>query len=184
MLKQCLYIPELKTKRLLLREITVGDVEDLREWLGRDEIYTYWGHPVGKGEKNPELLFIDPRPHVKRKPSHDFRWGVEYKNKVVGIIDIFDVQGDRIGNIGYRINPDYWKQGICSEALSAIIDFIFANTTIDRLHVEVDVENIGSNKVVQKCGFVHEGCIRHGRMGLRYCDYNIYGMIKDDWPNT
>lgn len=26
-----------------------------------------------------------------------------------------------------------------------------------------------------------EGCIRHGRMGLRFCDYNIYGMIKDDW---
>ena len=51
---------------------------------------------------------------------------------------------------------------------------------IPRLHAEADVENVGSNAVLRKAGFVHEGCIRQGRMGRRYCSYNIYGLIKED----
>lgn len=72
MLKKCKYIPILETDRLVLRELTEADVEDLRKWLGLDEVYTYWGRAASKGEKNPELLFIDPRPNVKRKPAPDF----------------------------------------------------------------------------------------------------------------
>lgn len=183
MLKECLWIPVLETERLALRKLTSEDAGDLREWLGLDVVYKYWGHPAGKGEKNPELLFIDPRPNVKRKPAHDFIWGIEHKQdkKIIGIIDVFDVENDRIGMVGYRINPVYWNNGICSEALNRVIDFIFTETKIERLHAEADVENIASNNVLQKCNFVHEGCIRNGKMGSRYCTYNIYGYISDDF---
>lgn len=50
-MKECLYIPELETERLTLRKLLETDADDLREWLGRDEVYTYWGRPAGKGEK-------------------------------------------------------------------------------------------------------------------------------------
>jgi len=53
MLKKCRYIPLLETDRLILRELTPEDTEDLREWLGLDEVYTYWGRSASKGEKNP-----------------------------------------------------------------------------------------------------------------------------------
>lgn len=54
--------------------------------------------------KNPEFLFIDPRPWVKRKPSPDFDWGIVMKEskKVVGMIAVFDIQNARMGDIGYR----------------------------------------------------------------------------------
>ena len=67
--------PVLETDRLIIRFLNEADVPDLKEWLGRDEIYTYWGRKASKGEKNPELLFVDARPWVKRKPSLDFDWG-------------------------------------------------------------------------------------------------------------
>ncbi len=181
MLKKCIYIPVLKTERLVLREITVKDVDDLREWLGLDVVYKYWGRTAGKAEKNPELLFVDSRPNVKRKPSHDYIWGIEYKNKLIGIIEVFDIENNRIGVVGYRINPQYWQKGIGTEALNAVTNFIFSETKLDRLHLEVDVENVASNKIASKCGFIHEGCIRHGKMVKNFCDYNIYGMLRDDW---
>ena len=183
MLKECLWIPELETERLFLRKLTPTDADDLREWLGLDSVYKYWGRPASKGEKNPELLFIDPRPNVKRKPSHDFIWGIENKedNRVIGIIEVFDVENDRLGNIGYRVNPDFWSKGICTEALKRVVDFIFSGTTLDRLHAEADIENIASNTVLKKCGFTHEGCIRNGKMVSKYCTYNIYGYIRDDF---
>lgn len=183
MLKKCLWIPKLETERLLLRELTPNDTDDLRDWLGLDIVYQYWGRPAGKGEKNPELLFIDARPQVTRKPSHDFIWGIVNKedNKVIGILEVFDVENDRLGNIGYRISPAFWSRGICTEALKRVVDFIFSETKIDRLNAEADIENAASNAVLKKCGFTQEGCIRNGKMGSRYCTYNIYGYIRDDF---
>ncbi len=183
MIKECLWIPRLETGRLVLRKLEPDDAEDLREWLGLDAVYKYWGRPASKGEKNPELLFVDARPNVKRKLSHDFIWGVESKEsgKVVGIVEVFDVVNDRLGNVGYRVAPSLWGQGICTEALSRVVDFIFSETELDRLHAEADVENAASNRVLQKCGFTHEGCIRNGKMVSCYCTYNIYGYIREDF---
>ena len=183
MLKECLWIPELETERLFLRKLMPTDVDDLREWLGLDRVYQYWGRPAGKGEKNPELLFVDPRPNVKRKPSHDFIWGIEYKesHKVIGMVEVFDVENDRLGNVGFRVNPDFWGKGICTEALQRVLNFIFSETTLDRLHAEANIENVASNRVLEKCGFAQEGCIRNGKMCMEYCTYNIYGYIRADF---
>ncbi len=182
MLKECRYIPRLDTDRLVLRQLLPDDAEDLRKWLGRDEVYTYWGRPASKGEKNPELLFVDPRPSVKRKPSNDFLWGIELKEtqRVIGMIEVFDVENNRFGMVGFRIDPQLWNEGICTEAMKRVIDFIFSETEMDRLQGNANVKNTGSNRVLEKSGFQLEGTIRHDKMVSEYCDYNIWGIIKDD----
>lgn len=175
--------PMLETDRLLLRVLNENDVPDLREWLGSEEIYTYWGRKASKGERNPELLFIDPRPWVKRKPNPDFKWGIVLKesNRVIGEIQVFEIQNDRMGEVGYRLNPAYWNCGFATEALKEVVDFIFKRTELDRLHAKADVRNTASNRVLEKCGFIKEGIIRHGKMLSVYCDYNIYGMLREDY---
>ena len=52
MIKECLWIPKLETERLFLRKLTPNDIDDLREWLGLDSVYKYWGRAAGYGEKN------------------------------------------------------------------------------------------------------------------------------------
>lgn len=185
MLRECLWIPELETERLKLRKLDIKDADDLQAWLWRPELYTYWGRPLGKAPHDAKQMFIDPRPNVKRKPVHDFIWGIEMKenHNVIGIIEVFDVENDRIGMVGYRISPDYWGKGICTEALKCVETFVFTKTTIDRLHAEAIKENIGSNSVLKKSGFVLEGCMRHGKMGMRYGDINIWGMIRSDYES-
>ena len=175
--------PILETPRLILRPLTPDDVPDLRRWLARDEIYTYWGRPASKGEREPETMFVDPRPWVKRKPSPDFKWGMVSKdtNTVIGDISVFDIENSRMGSVGYRLDPDLWGQGYTSEALAAAVDFIFTHTELDRLHATADVRNVASNRVLEKCGFVHEGTVRHGKMVSVYCDYHIWGMLRDDY---
>lgn len=175
--------PTLNTDRLILRTINDTDVSDLKKWLGKDEIYTYWGRKASKGEKNPELLFVDPRPHVKRRPYLDFKWGIVLKEtkKVIGMIEVFNIQNDRMGDIAYRLDPGFWKQGIVTEALKKVMDFIFTNTELDKLNANADVRNTGSNRVLEKCGFVKEGTIRRGKMVSVYCDYNVYGKLREDY---
>jgi ribosomal-protein-alanine N-acetyltransferase len=175
--------PTLETDRLILRPLTAEDAPDLKEWLGLDEIYTYWGRKASKGEREPELMFIDPRPWVKRKPDPDFKWGIVLKetNAVIGDVSIFDIENARMGSVGYRLDPDLWGHGYVTEALRAAVEFIFTHTELDRLHATADVRNTASNRVLEKCGFVHEGTIRHGKMVSVYCDYHIWGLLREDW---
>lgn len=65
--------------------------------------------------------------------------------------------------------------------LVAVISFCFEHTELQRLWTNVDVHNISSCKVLEKCGFKREGHIRQGKMVSTYCDYYIYGMLKDDY---
>lgn len=175
--------PTLETSRLILRSLVPEDAASLRRWLARDEIYTYWGRKASKGEREPELMFIDPRPWVKRKPDPDFKWGIVLKetNAVIGDVSIFDIENARMGSVGYRLDPDLWGHGYVTEALRAAVEFIFTHTELDRLHATADVRNTASNRVLEKCGFVHEGTIRHGKMVSVYCDYHIWGLLREDW---
>ena len=43
--------PILETDRLIIRTLNVNDVADLKEWLGREEIYTYWGRKQARTRK-------------------------------------------------------------------------------------------------------------------------------------
>lgn len=175
--------PSLETERLTLRPLTAEDAPDLKEWLGLDEIYTYWGRKASKGERDPELLFIDARPWVKRKPSQDFNWGIVWKEsgKVIGMLAIFDVQNQRMASVGYRLHPAYWRQGIVTEALRRAVDFVFSETELQRLEATADVRNIASLRVLEKCGFIREGTVRQGKMVSVYCDYAIFGLLRSDW---
>ena len=190
--------PILETPRLLLRPLTPDDVPDLRRWLARDEIYTYWGRPASKGEREPETMFVDPRPWVKRKPSPDFKWGVVLKvpsdspaadsaikrepsGRVIGDISVFDIENNRMGSVGYRFDPDEWSNGYATEALREAVRFIFTCTELDRLQATADVRNTASNRVLEKCGFVLEGTVRRGKMVSAYCDYNIWGILREDF---
>lgn len=175
--------PILETTRLLLRPLTADDAPDLRRWLARDEIYTYWGRPASKGEREPETMFIDPRPWVKRKPSPDFKWGVVSRdtNAVIGDISVFDIENSRMGSVGYRFDPEVWGNGYATEALREAVRFIFTHTELDRLQATADVRKTASNRVLEKCGFVLEGTIRHGKMVSTYCDYNIWSMLREDF---
>lgn len=174
--------PVIHTQRLLLRKLVASDADDLREWLGMPEIYEFWGRKASRGEREPELLFLPPRETKRPKVDLDFKWGIELveEHKIVGILEIFDIEDCRMGYVGYRINPKYWNQGITTEALKGAIDFLFQNTELKRLHANANVKNYRSNRVLEKCGFTKEGTIRQGKMVREYCDYNIWGLLRED----
>jgi ribosomal-protein-alanine N-acetyltransferase len=175
--------PTLETELLILRQMTVEDVPDLREWLSDPDLYTYWGRPIRDKELNPELLFEVTRPNIKRKPSKDFHWGIilNETNKVIGEIWVLKIDNDRMAQVAYRVSKTYWNKGLTTEALHRVIKFCFEDTELQRLWTDVDARNIASCKLLEKCGFQKEGFIRQGKFNLTFCDYYLYGMLKDDY---
>ena len=95
--------------------------------------------------------------------------------RVIGQLEIINVQNGRMADVGYRIHPACWGLGITTDALRCAVRFIFEEATIQRLNASADIRSAGSNRVLEKCGF-----IRQGKMVSVYCDYHIYGLLKSD----
>ena len=170
--------PVLETERLILRPLTPDDAETAFIWHSDPRVNKFMSYPLYTDISQTVRWITEIVP-----VEEDIHWGIVLKesNKVVGMIAVFDIQNARMGDIGYRIHPEYWNMGITTEALKEVVRFIFENTEIERLNGRADVRNVASNKVMEKCGFIKEGTIRQGKMVSVYCDYNIYGMLREDY---
>ncbi|MFS0674888.1 GNAT family N-acetyltransferase [Ornithinibacillus sp. 179-J 7C1 HS] len=73
------------------------------------------------------------------------------ENNVVGHISCFEQFGET--EVSYWIGKDYWGKGIATNALQEFLKVI----TIRPLHARAAKDNIGSLKVLEKCGFIITG---------------------------
>lgn len=169
--------PTIETARMIIRPMTIADISDLKEWMPDQSIYTYWGKAPSKAEKNPELLF-----EKGNKPSKSFHLGIAVKelDKVIGDLYVYLIENNRMASVAIRISRNYQGKGYGTEALSAMVRFCFNNTELKRLWAEVDIHNIASQRILEKCGFTREGLIRQGKMVNTWCDYYIYGILDSD----
>lgn len=171
--------PVIDTPRLRIRPLCADDVPALKAWTPDKALYTYWGKSPGKADKNPELLFEKPP-----KPSKSFHLGIEEtaSGKVIGDIWVYRIENNRMASVAVRLARDCHGMGYGTEALSAVTKFCFENTELQRLWAEVDVRNIPSQRILEKCGYIREGLIRQGKMVSTWCDYYIYGILSTDLP--
>lgn len=170
--------PLLESKQLRLRELKPDDVDDLKEWLGDSSLYQYWGKRPSKSDLNPALLFLK-----KERPTKSFHWGIinKKKNKVIGEIWVYLIENDRMAKVAFRLSRAYQGNGFMAEALVRVVDFCFEKTELQRLWSDVHILNIPSYKTLEKAGFKREGHIREGKMVNTYCDYYLYGLVKEDY---
>lgn len=170
--------PTIETGRLIIRALRYTDVSDLKEWMPDESIYTYWGKGPGKTDRNPERLF-----QKKEKDSKSFHLGVALKDsdKVIGDIWVYLIEKNRMASIAIRLSKDYQGMGYGCEAIRAMTSFCFEHTELKRLWTEVDIRNIASAKMLEKCGYTREGLIRQGKMVNTWCDYYTYGILDTDY---
>ncbi|MBQ6653967.1 MAG: GNAT family N-acetyltransferase [Erysipelotrichaceae bacterium] len=169
--------PVIETERLIIREMVPDDVPNLRQWMGDEQIYEYWGKGPSKAEKDPELLFEKPKRLTK-----SFHLGIAEKktNRVIGDIWVYLIENDRMASVALRLARSAQGKGYGTESLSAMTGFCFEKTELQRLWAEVDVRNTASWRMLEKCGYQREGMIRQGKMVNTWCDYYIYGILADD----
>jgi ribosomal-protein-alanine N-acetyltransferase len=107
-----------------------------------------------------------------------FVFGIEIPadGKVVGMISVFDVsRRHKNAEIGYWLGKNHWSGGIMTEAVRLTLDYCFRRLRLMRVVAPVFTTNVGSVKVLEKRGFVHEGIMRKRRYHRRqWFDVHIY----------
>ena len=147
----------LESPRLILREWTLDDVDDLFEYASVPGVGEMAGWPHHQNKE--ETLF-----RINRFIETKRTFAVVYKenNKVIGSlgIEIYDPEDafpelkDYQGRaIGYVLSKDYWGRGLMPEAVKLVIDYCFNVLKLDFLFCDRYDFNNQSKRVQEKCGF-------------------------------
>ncbi|MEM9919308.1 MAG: GNAT family N-acetyltransferase [Bacteroidota bacterium] len=144
-------IPKILTPRLCLRALNVSDVEDIFD--------TYSDKNAMKFRGNPPLATWEEAQQMIQKAIADYaygrsiRWGIELlnQNKLIGTFLWTTQKGQH--QIGYSIHKNWWRKGVATEVLTAMSEHLFTERGIDQLTANVHPDNLGSIKLLEKCGF-------------------------------
>jgi len=172
----------IKTDRLTLRRFDLTDAETMfRNWASDTEVTRYLRFlPHKDADESRTIIqqWVDGYDN-----DCNYLWGIcQEDGELIGSIGMFITEPDNKADIGYCIGRKWWGKGYTSEALKAVIDYMFTNTDIERIEAYHAAANPSSGKVMINAGMEHEGFARHKyKNAYGYHDSDMYGIIREMW---
>ncbi|MFD1739762.1 GNAT family N-acetyltransferase [Bacillus salitolerans] len=172
----------LSNDRLSLREFTKDDWIDVHKYASQDIVCKYQPWEPNTEEESQGFVYQVIK-DATQQPRTRFVFAIVYEDKMIGAgeLNIRDLT-NKIGEVAYIVNPDYWGNGIATDVAKLLIGFGFKELKLHRIFATCDPRNIGSSKVLEKVGMIKEGRIREDlliRDGWR--DSLLYGVLEHEW---
>ena len=144
----------LETERLSLRPFLMEDARSMYDnWASDPEVTRYLTWPA---HSSPAVTEAVLRSWTQAYSNPEFyQWAIVPKRLGVPIGGISVVSHDNraeIAHIGYCIGRLWWHQGYTSEALAAVLNYLFDEVGFQRVESIHDTRNPHSGGVMRKCG--------------------------------
>ena len=168
----------IETPRLVLREWTMNDIDDLVEGLGNFEVAKYMGTPFPYTDK--EALEFISKVVAKPNDAKEMYFAVYHKKdkKVIGGTGIsFDKNGDAEG--GLWLNAKYHGKGYGAEFFSARAKHCFDVLGVNRLISGAFEDNTISCNLHKKLGFRPSGDDTVKLCPARGKELKVIGLVLD-----
>ena len=174
----------IETPRLVLQRFKTDDAEDMfYNWAGDPEVCKFlsWGpHKDVEVSRKRILNWIS-----NYNFDNSYVWAIELKSKntVIGSISVEISNETALScEVGYCLGKEYWNRGIMTEALRAVMHYLFFEVGYQRIQAKHDVLNEASGKVMQKAGMTFDKYEYH--VGVRrdgsYYDCAVYAKSISD----
>ncbi|GGD54240.1 GNAT family N-acetyltransferase [Muriicola marianensis] len=148
--------PILETQRLILRELCPEDADDMMRLHSHPVVQRYTGEGV---ITTPERIRnkIAEKQADYRKYGYG-RWATVLKegDQFVGWSGLAYLPEFDEVDVGYRFLPEFWGQGLATEATRAILTYAFNDLKLQRIVAIAMKENIASIRVMEKAGMQFE----------------------------
>ena len=174
----------IETKRLIMRDLIEQDTQGMFELDSEPEVHTYLGNNPIKtlNEAENNIVFIKEQ----YEKNGIGRWAVIEKKTGdfigwSGFKLITDVVNNRTQyyDLGYRFIKKYWGKGYATETAIASLDFGFNQLNQKEICAIADIENLASNKILQKIGMS-----KVNKFDYENLSHNFYIMKKNEWNKS
>lgn len=152
--------PILETKRLILKPLELSDAQAVFDtWSSDPRVTKFMFYVTHKNVCETEAWITDMQKNLDSDTQYDWGFFLKDEMKLIGSGGAYYKSEQDAYNIGYNIAFDYWHQGITTEAMQAVLEFL--KNTLHAKHIVSDhaVENPNSGKVMEKLGlrYDHDG---------------------------
>ncbi|MGU3495092.1 GNAT family N-acetyltransferase [Xanthobacteraceae bacterium A53D] len=150
-------IPVLETERLVLRAPRIEDVPAIAAIANNRRIAEMTANlPYPYRQADAEAFVASLAQGADAATFALFIKG-EDTHQLAGMCAFGRRPPETAHEIGYWIGEPFWGRGIATEAMRAVIDYVFSETDIDLLAGAARVVNPGSRRVLEKCAFQWSG---------------------------
>ena len=157
----------LETDRLLLREIQREDFDELYRMNSDPDVMKYVGDGTTRNHDQMEKELDILMSHYIRKPGLGI-WATILKisNTFVGASGLVYYDNTPEIEIGYRMLKEHWNKGYATEASFGLLNYGFAVLKLAKIVSSAHVDNMASQRVMQKIGMkyidnrFHYGCLQ------------------------
>ena len=148
--------PTIKTNRILLREITDLDLENIFNGLSNPNVIKHYGINFDSLEATKEQM-------IWFAEKKQMWWAIcSLDNQTFygagGLNNIDDKENK--AEIGLWLLPDFWGMGIMKEVFPLISDYGFNKLKLNRIEGFVETDNLNCKKAMSKLDFKNEGTMK------------------------
>lgn len=179
--------PVLETSRLILSQLSIADSNCIFELFSNASVVEYYDLAAFTDVSQATGLIEFFNSRFEEKSG--IRWAIRLKetNQLIGIcgFNSWDIQMKN-AVIGYDLLPEFWGEGITTEAVRRIINAAFLGElpcgNLNRIQGDTVPGNVASESLLLKVGFKEEGLMRQsGFWKNQFYDLKCFGLIKSEY---
>jgi ribosomal-protein-alanine N-acetyltransferase len=168
-------ILELKTEKILLRDIEGSDIDTVFRGLSNPDVIKYYGVSFDSLEETKEQMkwFADTKQKWFAICSVD-------NNVFYGAGGLNDIsKKHKKAEIGFWLLPEYWGKGIMKKVVPVICDYGFDKLELHRIEGFVDSENKNCKRAMSALDFELEGTMRDCEIkNNKFVSIEVYSTIR------
>lgn len=151
----------IETPRLKLRRLTDADLPWLIEMRSPEPVNRFLG---GTKMQNPESLATRLKFYIDCYAKFGFGFcAMELKltGDLIGTSGLQPLEDTGEIEVGYNLSEKYWRQGYGYECAYGWIRYGFETAGLDRIVAIAHPDNVGSWRIMEKCGMRYEKTEQH-----------------------
>jgi RimJ/RimL family protein N-acetyltransferase len=173
---------ELRTPRLLLRELSMADLKAVHAYASDPDVTRYmtWG-PNTKDDTRSFLEFVTSAASANPRLVYELAIIESATGRLVGACGLHS-SGDCQAMLGYCLHQDVWGIGYGTEAARAQMGFAFEQLGLHRVWAGTDPDNAASARILEKLGMKREGHLRENvQVRSEWHDTIVFAILDREW---
>lgn len=143
----------METRRLLLEKFEIGDLDFLYRLNNDKAVNKYLSYDFVSLEKCSDWINNWKSAYENTGVFGVYKISLKENSTPVGLVFIVEREKSGKVELGYRLLPEFWRNGYCTEASMELLNQVFINTDTTMVFAETHPENIGSINFLLSLGF-------------------------------
>jgi RimJ/RimL family protein N-acetyltransferase len=147
----------LDSRRLHVRRFTLDDLDVFARLVGDPVVARYLGGAKDRAAaeatlRSRGLAYYDDHPGLGMWATVERTSG-----RVVGFHVLNHIHGEPDIQVGYALFQDVWGRGYATEMTVRVLQYGFSDLRLPRIAAITNLENIASQRVLEKAGLIRRG---------------------------